>query len=254
MPLSTLIINADDFGSSSIINRAILASMEGALVTSTSMMVNMPGFEHGAKLATVHAKLAGRIGLHLNLTEGRPLSEPIRKCRVFCNAEGDFVYRRRHLFYLTKKHKEAVYTEFKAQIDRMLEAGIKPIHLDSHHHIHTEWALAPLVRRLAVEYHIPRIRLTRNIGTPASLPKRLYKAVFNRWRISGFRNTDYFGDIADMGHFSLDDEPMGKVIEIMVHPLFDERGSLVDLDQRPLQPRLEPILCQPVNLFPRLTY
>jgi chitin disaccharide deacetylase len=252
MALSTLIINADDFGYSSIVNRAILASMERGLVTSTSMMANMPGFDHAIRLAAIHNKLAGRIGVHLNLTEGRSLSEPIRGCRLFCNAQGEFVYKRTPVFFLSKKQKTAVYTELRAQVERILDAGIEPTHLDSHHHMHTEWALAPLVRRLGLEYNISRIRLTRNVGVPS--PKRLYKAVFNRWRISGFRNTDYFGDIADMRYFSFEEQPKGKVIEIMVHPLFDERGGLVDLDQRPLQARLEPFLCQPVKLYPKLTY
>jgi chitin disaccharide deacetylase len=253
MSLSTLIINADDFGLSSIVNRAILASMEEGLVTSTSMMANMPGFEHGVGLARVHSKLAGRIGVHLNLTEGRPLSEPILDCPLFC-ANGAFSYRRTPLFYLSKKVREAVYLEFKTQVDRMLDAGIRPIHLDSHHHIHTEWALAPLVRRLGGEYKIPRIRLTRNIGAAPSVPKRLYKLVFNRWRLTGFRNTDYFGDIADLAVFPRGLRRPGKSFEIMVHPLFDEEGGLVDLDNRPLQPLLERILCQPINLYPKLTY
>src|SRR6201996_9739990 len=84
MALSTLIINADDFGLSSIVNRAILSGMEEGLVTSTSMMANMPGFEHGVGLARVHAKLAGRIGVHLNLTEGPPLTKPVLDLPLFC--------------------------------------------------------------------------------------------------------------------------------------------------------------------------
>lgn len=253
MALSTLIINADDFGLSSIINRAILASMEKGLVTSTSIMANMPGFEHAIGLVRVHAKLAGRVGVHLNLTEGRPLSRPILDCPRFCNPRGEFIYNRQHIFQLSKKERDAVYTEFKAQLERVLAEGVQPIHLDSHHHVHTEWALAPLVRRLGLEYGIPRIRLTRNIGTMPSVPKRLYKAVFNRFRLSGFRNTDYFGDITDMNYFSRKVHEPGKVFEIMVHPLFDETGGLIDLDHQPLQTRLEPILNHPVNLYPNLT-
>src|SRR6202012_5583899 len=123
MVLSTLIINADDFGLSSIVNRAILATMEEGLVTSTSMMANMPGFEHGVGLARVHAKLAGRIGVHLNLTEGRPLTKPILDCRQFCDESGEFAYRRTPLFFLSKRVRNAVYQEFKAQVERLREVG-----------------------------------------------------------------------------------------------------------------------------------
>jgi hypothetical protein len=42
--------------------------------------------------------------------------------------------------------------------------------------------------------------------------------------------------------------PLGKKIEIMVHPLFNENGELLDLNRQLLQPQLEPILRQPLNL------
>lgn len=254
MVLSTLIVNADDFGMSSIVNRAILTSMEEGLVTSTSMMANMPGFDHAVGLARVHAKLAGRIGVHLNLTQGRPLSKAILDCPQFCDASGEFVYQRTPLFFLSKRVREAVYLEFKAQVERLRDAGIEPIHIDSHHHIHNEWALAPLACRLANEYGIRRIRLARNIGVQPNKLKRLYKTVLNRWRLGGFRNTEFFGDIEDMLHFSGEHAAAGKLIEIMVHPLFDGEGELVDMDMCPLQARLEPILGGPINLYPKLSY
>src|ERR1700761_6590687 len=136
MVLSTLIINADDFGYSSIVNRAILSSMEEGLVTSTSMMANMPGFDHAVGLVHVHVKLAGRVGVHLNLTEGRPLSKPILDCRQFCNESGEFAYQRTPLFFLSKRVRDAVYLELKAQVERLRDVGIEPTHVDSHHHIH----------------------------------------------------------------------------------------------------------------------
>jgi hypothetical protein len=114
--------------------------------------------------------------------------------------------------------------------------------------------LAPLACRLANEYRIRRIRLARNMGAQPNTLKHLYKTVLNRWRLNGFRNTDYFGDVEDMLDFSQRHETAGKLIEIMVHPLFDGKGELVDMDMRSLHGRLEPILGGPINLYPKLTY
>jgi chitin disaccharide deacetylase len=254
MALSLVIINADDFGMSSAVNSAIFSGMEQGLVTSTSIMANMPGFEEAAGLARDRDELRGRVGVHLNLTEGKPLSQPILSCRLFCGADGSFYFKReRPLFRLEKPVKAAAYEELRMQLQKVVSAGIIPTHLDSHHHIHTEWAVVPLVRRLAKEFRIPRIRLTRNMGRQPSYLKRLYKTVFNRWQLgrhTGLNNTDLFGDIGDMVYHSRAGWPEGASIEIMVHPLFNEKGELVDLNQQPLQPQLAPILRQPLSLSP----
>lgn len=261
MTLFRLIVNADDFGYSVGVNDAILRSFERSLVSSTSLMANMPGFGHAAGLIGEHAVLQGKVGLHLNLTEGFPLSTSLRAHPLFCDSSGGFVYKRaRPLFRLGGAERSAIYEEMQAQLERLLAAGIHPTHLDSHHHVHTEWAIAPLVCRLARVYGIRRIRLTRNMGLVDNYPRRLYKKVFNRWYLgprSGFANTDYFGDIRDMNNFSaaaraaahaaggtgfLPPPLAGRSFEIMVHPLFGDGGNLVDYDRTDLQKELMPIL------------
>jgi predicted glycoside hydrolase/deacetylase ChbG (UPF0249 family) len=262
MTLSGLIVNADDFGYSLSVNQAILRSFERSLVNSTSLMANMPGFGHAVGLIQEHTVLQGKVGLHLNLTEGAPLSRRILAFSFFCDSGGRFIYdRSRPLFRLSRPEQTALYEEMQAQLERLREAGIQPTHLDSHHHVHTEWAIAPLVCRLARAYGIRRIRLTRNMGTVDNYPRRLYKKVFNRWYLgprSGLANTDYFGDIRDMKTFSgMTGEGAGELgagtaaagsggagrsFEIMVHPLFDERENLVDYDHKDLQQELQPIL------------
>ena len=253
---SRLIVNADGLGISNTVNRAILESIESGLVTSTSIMANMPGFEDAVRLLREQGNKYIRVGVHLNLTAGYPLSRTILDCPRFCNDNGRFIYdRTRRFFRLNRSEKRAAYEEMKAQIERVLAEKIIPSHLDSHHHLHTWWGVAPLVCRLGREYGIHRIRLTRNIGRPPSLAKRIYKTLFNRWRLGGrdeFHNTDYFGDIEDMNVFSRQHKLVGKTMEIMVHPLFNEEGELVDGDRQNLYGRLWNILeKQPaLSLFP----
>jgi predicted glycoside hydrolase/deacetylase ChbG (UPF0249 family) len=261
MALSRLIVNADDFGYSESVNRAIVCGFESSLVNSTSLMANMPGFDHAIGLIRKHPFLQRHAGLHLNLTEGYALSRALSACPTFCGSGGLFIYHReRLLFRLSRRERAAVYEEMEMQLERVVAAGIRPTHLDSHHHAHTEWAIAPLVCRLARANGIERVRLTRNMGLVPSRLKRWYKKVFNHWflgRRSGLNNTDFFGDIRDMnyvlrggaggerGRARGERARPGRedlCYEIMVHPLFDASGGLVDFDGKDLRQELLPLL------------
>lgn len=251
MALSVLIINADDFGYSLTVNQAILRSFERNLINSTSLMANMTGFDDAINMVRRHAVMQGKVGIHLNLTEGYPVTG-LRGLPAFCDDKGRLVYdRQRALFHLGRKEKDGLYGELRAQVEKVLSAGIRLIHLDSHHHVHTEWAIAPLMCRLAREYGIRRIRLTRNMGPVGHYFRRIYKRVYNSWylgRHSGFANTDYFGDIADIRcHAKVDGRGCivlspGRSYEVMVHPSFDDHANLVDLNGEDLEQQLLPIL------------
>lgn len=261
MALSRLIVNADDFGYSEAVNRAIVSGFESSLVNSTSLMANMPGFDHAIGLIRKHPFLQRHVGLHLNLTEGYALSRALPAFPTFCGTDGRLIYHReRPLFRLSRRERAAVYEEMEMQLERVMAAGIRPTHLDSHHHTHTEWAIAPLVCRLARANGIGRVRLSRNMGLVPSRLKRGYKKVFNHWFLgprSGLNNTDYFGDIQDMNYF-LRECGRGRraragggkglpgredlSFEIMVHPLFDASGGLVDFDGKDLRQELLPVL------------
>jgi chitin disaccharide deacetylase len=241
-----IIINADDFGYNIAINKAILRSFQSILITDTSLMVNMPGFEDAIQLARTQRFLSKKIGLHLNLTEGYPLSEGIRKCGRFCDGSGLFIYRRKQpLFFLGTREQKAIYMEMNAQMEKMIQAGIIPNHLDSHHHVHTEWAIMKLLIRLGKEYNVRKIRLTRNMGKQQGYSKRVYKYFLNGYlKYAGITGTNYFGDIDDMREMMRARPPKGKTIEIMVHPCLDERQELVDYDRKNLQEKLIPLIDQ----------
>ena len=208
-----IIVNADDFGMSAETNQAIVDAFEKGLISSTTLMANMPGFEEACELSGRH-QLSGKIGVHLNLTEGRPLSAPIKSLPLFCDELGLF-RPRRTLFYLSKEEKRAVETELSAQIQRCLDWGIHPTHLDSHQHIHTEWPIGEIVIRVALRYGIGAIRLTRNCGHGIKFGHKLYKSAYNaRLRMYGLAKTRYFGsseDAVTVLATTQDD------VEIMVH-------------------------------------
>lgn len=147
---SYLIINADDFGYSRAINYGIIDSFNYGVLTSTTMMANMPGFQHGVSLAKKHPNLG--IGVHLTLTAGKPIT---RNTKTLTKKDGSFksldYYERNEV---TIDQKE-LYDEWKKQIEKIIQAGISPTHLDSHHHINILPELSAVFFELAREYKLP---------------------------------------------------------------------------------------------------
>jgi len=227
-----VVINADDLGRSREINAAIVAALEQGLATSATIMANMPGFADACAAIVTH-RLDDRVGLHLNLTEGSPLSSEILRCPRFCSPEGQLSRQGGPLWRLSAEETEAIEAELAAQVEAVLASGIRPSHVDSHHHVHTQWPIATIVMRIARRYGIPAIRLTRNCGPALGLSKRAYKSILNaRFARAGLAPTRHFGsarDVTSLVHIS-------GPVEIMVHPSLDGDGRLVDLTDgsRPL--------------------
>jgi chitin disaccharide deacetylase len=238
--LPAVVINADDLGREAQVNRAIIDAFDRELITSASMMANMPGFDEAVELVRAR-RLEDRIGVHLNLTQGRPLTDPVRAMPRFCDASGELTPRGPTIWRLSSEERRAIETEFAGQIDRLIAHGIEPTHLDSHQHFHTQWPVAPILVDLARRYGIAAVRLSRNCGQAPSLPKRVYKSVFNaRLARSGRTLTSHFGAARDVASLTHIDGP----IEIMVHPELDETGSTINslADHRGGTEPLEPIV------------
>lgn len=85
-----LIINADDFGASERINNAIVQAFNENLISSATIMTNMPGFEHTCKLISEQNPY-GKIGIHLNLITGHPVTENISLYKKFCDESGKYI-------------------------------------------------------------------------------------------------------------------------------------------------------------------
>ncbi len=144
-------------------------------------MANMPAFEAACAMAR-HATLQGRVGLHFNLTYGRPLSQAIVARRTFCDDFGVFdLSLPRHSFWLAREDRDAVREELQAQWQRCVDHGMRPSHIDSHQHVHNIWPIGEIVARFAAHQGVP-IRLARNLGQNLNLPKRVFKGLLN-WRL-----------------------------------------------------------------------
>src|SRR5215203_3148938 len=87
-PARQLVVNADDFGISRGVNRGIVEAHRLGLVTSASLMPNLPAAEDALTRAAICPNLG--LGLHLTLTAGKPLSPP-QQVQTLVDAEGQFL-------------------------------------------------------------------------------------------------------------------------------------------------------------------
>lgn len=234
-----VIINSDDFGASKSINKATYYALKQNLITSTTLLVN---FKEGLEDAITYVK-SGKIdsdavGIHLNITEGRPLTKRMRQNTRFCK---DGVFKGLAVvpnFSLDRESWECVYEEFNAQITHFIEKlGFSPSHIDSHQHVHTKWVIMQCVSRVAKKHGILNIRPARNLNRNRDYKKRLYKSLFNRYlRVSGFRTADNFGNLDEAIYCGINPN---KKYEIMVHVDFDNDGKeLFDMDKIRLERKL----------------
>lgn len=216
-----LIINADDFGLSETCTRAIFDAFNKGLITDTTMVANGGAFDLALNISQ-NSDIKNNIGVHFNLTEGAPLTENIKKCSSFV-MNGRFHGKVNRTKPLSRYEKKAVYEELTAQIEKIENSGIRITHADSHHHIHTDIFIAPIVVKICKEHGINKIRLHRNIGS-ISIVKKIVKKIYNRYlKFKGFRTTDYFGSLED-----IKDNLPSDTLEIMVHPDYNAEGILID--------------------------
>lgn len=126
-----LYVVADDFGLTPGVSEAICEAIECGVVTATSAMVCVP--EAAATLQRFAPRIVGKIGLHFQLTSGRPVL-PSNEVPSLVDAEGNF--KKRRLGFLPGLHHDEVERELEAQLGYLRGLGIEPSHVDSHHHIH----------------------------------------------------------------------------------------------------------------------
>jgi predicted glycoside hydrolase/deacetylase ChbG (UPF0249 family) len=219
----------------------LLAHRQG-IVTSATLAANMPDAERAAHHVASLPSL--KVGVHLNACQGRPLSE---KSHVLVGDDGVMNHTGPGLVascLLKPGRVAAALGEFEAQIQWVLDHGIRPTHLDSHRHVHAFPPLFAGVVRLAVRYGIPCVRWPRErlcgSGWPRPARKQaraagilraicaLDAAVCRRVRAT----TGTWG-IAHTGHITpqwliraAESLPEGAT-EIMVHP-----GLPEDLDAK----------------------
>ncbi len=169
-----LIVNADDYGRTPGVSRGIREAHLRGIVTSTTVMTNMPGVEDALSQALQECPGLG-LGVHLVLTSGQPVL-PAADVPSLTEGRPEFPALAKQTHRLGRLAPADAKAEWRAQIARFVVlAGRAPDHLDSHHHF--AYFSEPLFRamlELAAEYGCA-IRLPRAApnGAMAGLPLEL---------------------------------------------------------------------------------
>lgn len=159
MTLRRVIVNADDLGWSRGVTDGILLAHRNGIVTSATLAANMPDAERAAALAGAEPGLG--VGIHLNVCQGRPMSDAGAK---LAGSDGLMRFTGPGLIarcLLRPWLIGAALAECEAQIRWAMDRGIRPTHLDSHRHVHAFGPLLAGVVRLARRYGIPFVRWPR---------------------------------------------------------------------------------------------
>ena len=131
--MKRLIINSDDYGRTPDISRGIREAHLRGVVTSTTCMMNIPTTAADIAIALNETPKL-RMGVHLVLTMGNPISAP-ETVPSITDENGHFFKYTPFIEHIPRMNIDEVNAEWHSQVDAFIKAaGHKPTHLDSHHH------------------------------------------------------------------------------------------------------------------------
>jgi hopanoid biosynthesis associated protein HpnK len=145
-----LIVNADDFGLTAGVNRAIIEAHTHGIVTSATLMATGPAFEDAVRLAKQVPDLS--VGCHALLIDGEPVLDGTRLPTITYTRSGKARFRDGLKSFAARAltgrlNPDEIEAETAAQIRKIQSAGIAVSHVDSHKHTHLFPAvLRPLLR------------------------------------------------------------------------------------------------------------
>lgn len=154
-----LIVTADDLGFSANVDLGIMRAHREGVVRSTSLLVTFPRAEEAATMARAEPGL--EIGLHIDLVEGRPVTDAAR-IRSLVDGEGRFLGLGA-LFrgvVMGKVRAAEIATEVRAQVHRARALGTPALAWDSHRHAHLFPPIARVVGKIGDELGARWIRRT----------------------------------------------------------------------------------------------
>lgn len=226
-----IIINADDLGISKKVNDTIFELLSEGFISSTTLLANGPAIEDAIGKIPSYGNCS--FGIHLNISEFKPLTNSIN-LQCLLNNDGSFK-KNIQTVYITRTLKKAIFMEWCAQIEKIIDFGINISHIDSHNHVHTSPKLFFVLKKLQKKYNIRKVRITKNIYTdylPCKSMMLYFKKQFWIFLLKNYFATKTTSGFSDLISF-LDSPVRSKfkhnTVEIMVHP-----GSDLFRDDLPL--------------------
>ena len=219
-----IIVNADDCGISLEVNRKIEEYINKGIISSTTIMSNMPYVDDAKRLYDLYKDKIS-FGIHLNLSEGSPVrNSQILLDNAFCLENNDGIIfnidNKKFKGKFSKEIENEIFKELSLQVENLLDHDIDFSHIDSHHHVHTRPYMLSIIPRLQKKYHFTKIRRMRNY-MPFSIrrcPRDLWWYLV-KMRSKELKTTDWFCgfeefiEYAQSGFIKND-----SIIELMTHP------------------------------------
>ena len=231
---SKIIMNADDFGLGPGIDEGIIRLAEYGRISSTSIMACGEHFQAGVRSLLQRAPNLGT-GVHLCLDEETPVL-PASEVPTLVDSSGKFLPRSVFLrrLWLRVVRLEEVEKELSAQVEKVIESGIRVTHIDGHGHVHVLPWIADILKLVTRRFGISKARMPLEpirIQQCDWLKHPAIRLLLNHWTQLSLRKgflacmhtpRSFFG-VSVGGMLSGNDLrrlPIshGQITEIMVHP------------------------------------
>ena len=177
--MRTLVVTADDVGLHPGMTLGALKAHDEGIVTACSVVATGPALDDAVERLRERPGLD--VGVHLAFVGERPLSPPER-VRSLLGPDGAFLpgFRAFAARYALGRIDDAdLETELRRQIERLLAAGLRLVHANSHQHLHVLPRVFEIVLKLAEEYRIPWVRVPRDPAKTLS-PRGFEIGILNR--------------------------------------------------------------------------
>lgn len=165
-----IIITGDDFGLALPVNEAIILAHQEGMLTTASLMTGEAWFEDAVERAKKIPSL--KVGLHLTLVEGRPVSRP-QEIPDLVDTKGEFstrLVRAGLKFFFLPGVRVQLEREIRAQFNAYLRTGLPLDHVTAHNHMHLHPTILGLILKVGKEYGLKAVRV------PNEPPIRSWKA------------------------------------------------------------------------------
>ena len=223
-----LIVNADDYGYFRCVSQGILACARQGIVTATGVFANAPDLAEQAAWLRECEQLD--TGVHLNLTDGVPLTSDMRQKLSRWSGRFPRKFRLAACVLSGSITPADVRREWQAQVERCLDLQLQPKFLNSHEHIHMLPSLFPVACDIAANFGIAHLRFpTARLSIKAPPAAQLRGAIMKglEWANRGERapTAPHFLGLGASGRLTLEDlerevqtMQAGVVYELMCHP------------------------------------
>lgn len=221
--MNAVIINADDCGINKEVDAQIERFIQLGKITSTTVMANMEDLG-GAKRLYDTYKDTISFGVHVNLTDGEPLtrSQALLDYGYYKEEDGKvvlngypFINKR-----IPKRLHQEIINECVAQINKVRDYGIKISHIDSHHLMLTSQSMIGMTPAVLKSASVKKMRRARNYIEKKTISFYIRQAWFRymKLQVKGLKSTDWFEMFTSFYNLSAKGFRMNGSIELMTHP------------------------------------